>query len=103
MVKPTVENSPMVLSVRHILTNCLGGPGATAKADVDLHELADGDRVLLCTDGLNDMVSDVEIADVLERHPSSSDACVALVALALEHGGKDNVTVVVARYTVDPG
>ena len=71
------------------------------KADVDHYILDDGDRVLLCTDGLNDMVEDEEIAAILDRHPAPADACDALIALALERGGKDNVTVVVARYQLE--
>ena len=94
-------DSPKALRMRHVLTNCLGGPTGGVTADVDLHLLDDGDRVLLCTDGLNDMVADEEIAGALARHPSCSDACGALVDLALARGGKDNVTVVVARYHLD--
>jgi protein phosphatase len=90
--------SPKALRMRHILTNCLGGPSGGVTADVDLHLLEDGDRVLLCTDGLSDIVGDVEIAAVLNRHSSPSEACGALVDLALQRGGNDNVTVVVARY-----
>ena len=66
--------------------------------DVDHCLLDDGDRVLLCTDGLNDMVGDDQIAGALDRNPDASAACAALVALALANGGKDNVTVVVANY-----
>jgi serine/threonine protein phosphatase PrpC len=66
--------------------------------DVDRHSLADGDRLLLCTDGLTDMVSEADIARVLDTHSASEEACVALESLALERGGKDNVTMVVARY-----
>jgi PPM family protein phosphatase len=90
--------SPEVLRVRHVLTNCLGGPSGEAKADVDHFRLADGDRVLVCSDGLNDMVDDPQIADTLNRHPSPADACAALIDLALKNGGKDNVTVLVANY-----
>jgi protein phosphatase len=90
--------SPEAKRRRHALTNCLGGPNLSVEADVGHHGLLDGDRLLLCTDGLSDMVEDPEIASVLASHPGSQDACRALVDLALEHGGKDNVTVVVARY-----
>jgi serine/threonine protein phosphatase PrpC len=89
--------SPEVLRMRHVLTNCLGGPrGVTA--DVVHYALADGDRVLVCSDGLNDMVSDDEIAATLKRHPGASEGCQALIDRALELGGKDNVTVIVANY-----
>ena len=90
--------SPEVLRVRHVLTNCLGGPGGGVKADVDHYTLIDGDRVLVCTDGLNDMVDDPQIAAALTRHPDPADACNALIELALKGGGKDNVTVLVANY-----
>ena len=84
--------------VQHVLTNVLGGPDDRLEVDVGRHRLADGDRLLLCTDGLSDMVSEADIAYVLDTHPASEDACVALESLALERGGKDNVTMVVARY-----
>jgi protein phosphatase len=86
--------------VQHVLTNVLGGPDDQLVVDVGRHQLADGDRLLLCTDGLSDMVSDADIAHVLETHAASEDACVALESLALERGGRDNITIVVARYTL---
>jgi len=61
--------------------------------------LEQGDRLLLCSDGLTDMVTDAQIARVLTRIQRSDQACRALVDLALEAGGKDNVTVVSARYS----
>ena len=69
----------------------------------DLHHLriANGDRLLLCSDGLTDMVTEPEISAVLEAHPGSQDAAAALVEQALQRGGVDNVTVIVAGYTVD--
>jgi serine/threonine protein phosphatase PrpC len=66
--------------------------------DVDHHRLATGDCLLLCTDGLNKHVEDAEMGSLLERHPVPEDACRALVDLALERGGKDNVTVVLGRF-----
>lgn len=93
-------DSEEVLRVRHILTNCLGGPGGV-KVDVDHYMLEDGDRVLLCTDGLNDMIGDDMIGGVLGRNPEPAAACAALVEAALEAGGRDNVTVLVASYYLD--
>jgi protein phosphatase len=85
---------------RHILTGAI----TTRQVDIstELHhlELADGDQLLLCTDGLTDMADDTAIAGAIRRPGSSQDACQALVDLALEGGGKDNVTVVVARYRI---
>jgi len=53
---------------------------------------------LLCTDGLTDMVDDALIAQELARDVSSEEVCQSLVDLALERGGRDNVTAVVATY-----
>jgi serine/threonine protein phosphatase PrpC len=83
---------------RHVLTRCIGGSGPVGQPDVARYRLADGDRLLLCTDGLTDMVDDESIARELGRGSPSDEACRALVELALDRGGRDNVTVVVASY-----
>jgi protein phosphatase len=92
------EGSPPERQSRHILTNCLGGPHSELQVDVDHHRLATGDCLLLCTDGLTRHVEDAEMVGVLEHHPVPEDACRALVDLALERGGKENVTVVLGRF-----
>ena len=94
-------DSPRVRRVRHVLTNWLGGADREVEVDFHRYQLADGDRLLLCTDGLNDMVSDAEIARLLEEHPAPADACRGLVDRALRNGGRDNVTAVVANFKVD--
>jgi protein phosphatase len=68
--------------------------------DGDFHQelLADGDQLLLCTDGLTDMVDTKVISSVLSRVASADEACQALLAAALKNGGKDNVTIALARY-----
>ena len=65
--------------------------------------LADRDQVLLCTDGLTEMVDDAAIAEVLRDAPGAAEACQRLVARALQNGGRDNVTVALARYRITPG
>ena len=59
---------------------------------------ADGDCLLLCSDGLSDMVSDAEIRELLAGGGSSEARCQRLVDRALAAGGNDNVTVIVARF-----
>ncbi len=86
--------------LRHMLTNAMGSRDGDVVAEIQQLKLADGDRVLLCSDGLYEMVSNEAIADILMRIPASADACQKLVELALENGGKDNVTVVIARYSI---
>jgi protein phosphatase len=91
-------DSPEARKTRHVLTNVLGGPDPGIEVDISRHKLLDGDVVMLCTDGLNDHVPDPEIAALLGKHTVPADACRVLIDLALERGGRDNVTVVVARY-----
>jgi protein phosphatase len=85
-----------VKKFRHVLLNSLGGGNAMASAAIHLIELEPNDRLLLCTDGLSDMVSDEDIAAELQRRENPQSACDALVQRALENGGRDNVTVVLA-------
>ena len=83
---------------RHILTNVLGGTDEHVDVDVDMMQLEDGDRLLLCSDGLTDLVEDDAIAHTLEATATSQDACAQLLQLALDKGGRDNVTIIVAGY-----
>ena len=62
--------------------------------------LEDGDRLLLCTDGLTDCVDDDTIAATLAAARVSSDACQRLLQLALDGGGRDNITAVVATFSL---
>ena len=57
--------------------------------------LKSGDRFLLCSDGLTDMVPEPEIAGILGGEAACGRSAERLVAAALEHGGRDNVTVIV--------
>jgi protein phosphatase len=82
----------------HILTNCLGANSQGIRVDVQHFPLAYGDTLLLCTDGLTDMVDDDRIAETLRQNANPDAACNALLELALEQGGVDNITVVLARY-----
>jgi protein phosphatase len=84
--------------LRHVLVNCLGGGQSAIRVEVQHLALLNGDSLLLCSDGLTDMVSDSQIARTLAQVSVPQDACQALVEQALEAGGKDNVTVVLARY-----
>jgi protein phosphatase len=85
---------------RNALTNFLGGHHGKVKADFRWLRLADGDRLLLCSDGLTEMVDDASIAQILAQHDAPNEAARVLLDEALNHGGKDNVTVIVARYQI---
>jgi PPM family protein phosphatase len=61
-----------------------------------------GDRLLLCSDGLSDVVTDEQIGQVLRDHSEADDCAAELIKLALAAGGPDNITVVIADVvTVD--
>jgi protein phosphatase len=83
-----------------VLTNALGASCEDVEVDIDRLPLEDGDRVLLCSDGLTDLVDDEAITKVLTGTPASSDACAELMRQALDGGGRDNITVIVAGYTL---
>ena len=84
--------------MRNVLTRVLGSPDQPVEPDLLNLTLEDGDMLLLCTDGLTDMVDEDLIQATLDREEDSKTICRRLVEQALEAGGKDNVTVVVARY-----
>jgi protein phosphatase len=88
---------------RHVLTHAIGIPETGAEPDLQRYRLADGDRLLLCTDGLTDMVDDATIARELGREEPADAVCRALIDLALDSGGRDNVTAVVAGYRLPQG
>ena len=83
---------------RHIVTNLIGGTEAGVRVELHALDLHDEDVVLLCSDGLTEMVSDARIAAILHTDREPRVACERLVAAANEAGGKDNVTVVVAHF-----
>ena len=81
---------------RHILTGALGAKSGAPRVELGRHELRDRDRILVASDGLTEMVPDEAIAEILHRESDPSAAAAALVAAALDAGGLDNVTVLVA-------
>lgn len=88
---------------RHVVVRSIGADEGVPPDDVELTELAlgPGDRVLLCSDGLTDLVPEPRIEAVLRlRDPHSAAA--ALTRAALEAGGSDNVTCVVLDVVDGP-
>ena len=92
----------LVIELRGLLFEALGSREGECNPDVLDFLLADEDQLLLCTDGLTDMVDDVDIELILKSARSAKSACRALVDMALKNGGRDNVTVIVARYSIPP-
>ena len=84
---------------RHVVTNVVGGDDPGVQVEMHKMPLEAGDRVLLCSDGLTEMVPEAEILDLLlsdRRDPET--VCRRLVDRANDKGGKDNITVVVADF-----
>lgn len=79
---------------KNLVTRALGVDPDVA-VDVSEHEAQDADLYLLCSDGLNDVVSDTEIERILEQPQQTLDATVGiLVSLANQRGGPDNISVI---------
>ncbi|MCX5744347.1 MAG: protein phosphatase 2C domain-containing protein, partial [Proteobacteria bacterium] len=81
---------------KSMLTNALGIV-QECKVSTFIVPLADGDRFLLCSDGISEYVQEAEVGEVLSKSASPSRAAQKLVDLALERGGGDNATALVVR------
>jgi protein phosphatase len=88
-------------SLSSVITRALGGrpPEAPPVAGAALPpvKLVPGDRMLLCSDGLVDLAEDEELVPLI-RIPRLEDAADALIKLANDRGGHDNITVIVAAW-----
>ena len=62
-----------------------------------MKKIEDYDYIVMCTDGLTNMVSDKEIMNIVKENDNSKISCTKLVDLANENGGLDNITVVVMK------
>jgi len=83
---------------RHVITNVVGRDSAEVQVEVHKVHLQAGDQILLCSDGLTEMVSEDAIGHVLASEASPEAACKELLAQANQAGGRDNITVLVAVY-----
>ena len=86
--------------LRHVLTDAMGGHAGDPRIEIETYPLLDGDVVMLCTNGLTDLVDDADITAVLGEARPVQDQCRRLVDLALERGGPDNITVLLGKYSV---
>ena len=91
-----VDCVPPGYPLQHVLLQALG-PEERVSIPVSFVELRRGDWVLLCSDGLTSVVADEEIRDIVSKTTDASTVCQTLIRIANERGGRDNITVVVAR------
>ena len=82
---------------KNVITKALG---SFEGCEPDFKEVLvmDNDIILLCTDGLTNMISNDEFADVVSKIKAPDRLCEKLVKLALKNGGKDNVTVAAIKF-----
>lgn len=92
------EQSPQ----KHILTQAMGQPGGL-EVELRRHELRPGDRLLLCSDGLSNMLPVEALAALGSGPRSPREACLILIDAANQAGGDDNITVVIAEMQEPPG
>ena len=90
----------------HHITRCLGQPGEL-DVEVGLHPISSGDKVLLVTDGLTDVLSDATICEALQRcdtgQLSVAQLPAQLTSAAIAAGTGDNATALVCDYQPEPG
>jgi PPM family protein phosphatase len=97
---PNSEKGELLAELSNVLMQALGADEGDCKPDIVDLVLEDGDQLLLCTDGLTDMVEDETIEAILNRDTTAAVAGRSLVDLALSNGGHDNVTVIIAHYRI---
>jgi len=90
------EEEAAASEARHQLSRSVGS-GLFVNADIDEHQLLAGDVLLLSSDGFHGSVSTREIAAVISRFPDLHQAARALVSLACEKDGSDNISVQLIR------
>lgn len=90
---------------RNIILQALG-PDAKVKVDLSHQSIRRGDVLVICSDGLSGLVKREEIGEAVAKHRDLAALCSALIDMANERGGPDNITVVAARFggtgLVDP-
>jgi len=92
LTEEAARNHPL----KNVVTQALGG-SSEPRVDVLETQLLDGDLYLLCSDGLNSMLTDDEIAGLLEANGSLDESCQRLINAANQRGGNDNISVVLLR------
>ncbi len=81
---------------KNLVTRAVGVED-TVLLETHLHDVLPGDMYLLCSDGLSDMLDDESIAQLLQSSDALPEVAAALVDAANDAGGKDNISVVLAR------
>jgi len=81
---------------KNLVTRAVGVED-TVLLETHQHDLLPDDMYLLCSDGLSDMLADLAIGQIVQQHDNLDEANRALIAAANDAGGKDNISVILAR------
>jgi protein phosphatase len=93
LTQEEIDNFPH----KNVIVRALGMKDSV-KVDLLLERPKRDDLYLLCSDGLSGMVSTDELFEIVSSNPDLTKACHVLIDRANEHGGTDNITVVLCRY-----
>ena len=92
------QDQVAVHPLRHVITNVVGGPTLGVKVEARAFAVQAGDRLLLCSDGLTEMVKNDAIARTLDVESEPEAAAKALLVQANDGGGRDNISIVIVRF-----
>jgi protein phosphatase len=82
---------------RNILTNAVGTQVAV-QVDTTYRRAAAGDSILLCSDGLWELVLEYEMEDIIRSTENPQEACSKLISLAKARGGTDNISAIIVKF-----
>ncbi len=81
----------------NVITSFMGIEPKSFLRNIYVYRLAPGDTLVMCSDGITDMIPEREIQQLVHASPNARSAAVSLVDLANENGGEDNISVVIAK------
>ncbi|MBA7592700.1 Protein phosphatase PrpC [subsurface metagenome] len=84
--------------LRNRITKCLGSMN-NQEADITWFDIEDGDVLLLCSDGLWEMIHDELIYAIISTSNDPANICKKLIDAANNAGGVDNITAIIAQFT----
>ncbi|WP_071395383.1 Stp1/IreP family PP2C-type Ser/Thr phosphatase [Bacillus tuaregi] len=96
ITKEDAENHPR----KNVLLRALGTE-TSVEMDIKTILFEEGDRLLLCSDGLSNKVSETEIVDILQTNFTIDEKANRLIKLANDNGGEDNITLIIVEYYLD--
>ena len=100
-VAALVDVNAAARDLKHIILETMGMSGGSGPTiDLERFQVDDNDRVLVCTNGLTDMVEEDAIETVMAMNEPPDEQCRRMVDLAVAAGGEDDVTVLIGHYHV---